>query len=495
MKMETNRRTFIHRAITACGVGLAACLTPTLALAETVARKLGQIKATVIQRFDPDYENYRVAMTASHRFRMPDRYPDAIVLVETLDDVTEALRYARSNKLKIAMRGTGHTAIQTCLRNGGLLLDLSRLNQIEVDPESQTAWVQPGARMIELLAASEPHGLAFPGAHGAAVGLGGFLLGGGIGWNTPNWGIACRSVLEAEVMTADGTLLQVSENHHPELLWALRGAGSGFFGVVTRFRIKLYPIPKAITASYYTFTEQQLPLLAETLEQLMPTKDPRIEALISLGFNKAFSPLTPEFSEEGIHCTVDLYAFSESDENNRQLMEIFANNPLFKEAGIKREHQARTYQDLYGFRDTQTNAARKRTNTDNMWMDRPKESFLDYIELFKQCPSPYSRVQLCWSMNIMGTVANTSFPNFADHYMYMVLTAKDEQEERANKGWMEKSNRLVQKYAKGHYINEAEYELFPERIPGCFTQDGWKQLGALRAKYDPQAVFHNFLGF
>ena len=479
-------------------VGVTFMLTPAFTLARQVVVRIDEIKELVIQRIDPDYENYRAAMIATDQLYMPQRYPDAIVLVETVSDVIEAVKYARDNDLKIVTRSTGHTHAQTCLRNGGLLLDLSRLYNIEIDPESATAWVEPGARSGSLISAAAPYDLAFPAAHGAAVGLGGYLLGGGIGWNSQKWGIACRSVIAADIVLADGTLVSASETEHPDLLWAVRGAGPGFFGVVVRLQIKLYPLPKVITASYYTFSEDRFEDLADTLAELIPSKDPSVEALASLNFNEVYSPLPAQFSGGGIHCQVDLYAFTNSEKQNRELLEPFSSNSVFQNAGVRNENQLRTFQELYLFRNTQTGGTGRarvpHTNTDNMWTDRPRDAFLAYADLLKEATSPNSRVQMSWGMNVAAVNANTSFPSLTDYYMYMSLTGKDGDEAYANKLWMEKSNLLVQKLAKGHYINEAEYELFPERIPGCFSDAGWKRMANLRDKYDPLGVFHNYLG-
>lgn len=490
MSPENNRRSFLRGSVALCVTGLVVSFQSSWVLAQRAVKTLGRITSQVIRRSDADYENWRSAMT--WYLRKPARYPDAIVLVESLEDIIEAVNYARDHGLKLVTRGSGHASNQTCLRDGGLLLDLSKMRKVQIDENSQTADLEPGARAMDLMAAAEKYNLSFPAVHAGVVGMGGFLLGGGMGWNVPKWGIACRSVIEADIVMADGSLVTANEDTNPDLLWALRGAGPGFFGVVVRFRVKLFPLPKAITTSNYIFSEEQIPALAETLERLMPDKDARIEAVVTLKKNEKLSPLPSSLAADGIHCSVGFLVFSDSLQESRRVLAPFASDPLFKKAAYTVEDQELTYQYLYTPRDGVSN---RRTNVDNMWTDSPKQTLLAYVDLIKQVASPYSRVRIDWGLNVMGSEVNSSIPNFADHYVILTLIADEDSHLSANNVWMDKSDRIVRKYAKGHYINEAEYQRFPDRIPGCFSESGWRRLHELRSQYDPQGVFHNFLGY
>jgi len=134
-----------------------------------------------------------------------------------------------------------------------MLLDLSQLREVSIDPTSRTATLQPGVTSRELASALAEHELAFPVGHCGHVGLSGFLLSGGLGWNAGVWGPACLSITGVEVVTADGQLTWADEGRNAELFWAARGAGPGLCAVVTRFHLKLYPLPKAIVSSTYVY--------------------------------------------------------------------------------------------------------------------------------------------------------------------------------------------------------------------------------------------------
>ena len=137
--------------------------------------------STVVWRGDPDYEATRRRMVWNPR--LPDRFPEVIVTVASDQDVVEAVRLARTRGLPISVRSGGHNWVGSSLRDGGMLVDLSRLNAVTVDPAARTAAAQPAIKNTELVAALAPHGLAFPAGHCPTVAIGGYLLAGGQGWN------------------------------------------------------------------------------------------------------------------------------------------------------------------------------------------------------------------------------------------------------------------------------------------------------------------------
>ena len=158
----------------------------------------------------------------------PPRFADLIVRAKSDQDIQDALAYARENKLKVTVRSGGHNPAKAVLRNGGMLLDLSELRSVQIDAAARTAWVEPGIHSENLLAQLVEHKLDFPAAHTGVVPIGGYVIGGGLGWNMPERGIACRSILAAEVITADGSKLTASADENSDLWWAIRGCGPGF---------------------------------------------------------------------------------------------------------------------------------------------------------------------------------------------------------------------------------------------------------------------------
>ena len=165
-----------------------------------------------VWRTDADYEATRRRMIWNER--IPARFPDVIVSVTSDADVIEAVKLARSRGLRISIRAGGHSWIGTSLRDGGMLIDLSRLNGVTVDVAAQRATAEPAIKNTELVAALAQHELAFPAGHCPTVAIGGYLLAGGQGWNQGGWGIACSNVLAIDLVNAEGELITADAQHN-----------------------------------------------------------------------------------------------------------------------------------------------------------------------------------------------------------------------------------------------------------------------------------------
>ena len=170
-----------------------------------------------------------------------DRYPGLIVRCLGAADVIQAVQFARTNDLLVAVRGGGHNVAGRALCDKGLVIDLSLMRGVLVDPKTGTVQVQGGATLGDLDRETHLHGLAVPMGVVSKTGVAGLTLGGGVGWLVRKHGLSCDNVIAFEVVTADGALLTASAEEHPDLFWALRGGG-GNFGIVTSFRFQAHPI-------------------------------------------------------------------------------------------------------------------------------------------------------------------------------------------------------------------------------------------------------------
>jgi FAD/FMN-containing dehydrogenase len=190
----------------------------------------------------PAYEEARTIFNAAI-----DRRPAVIAQCETTEDVAAAIRFGRDLGLEIAVRGGGHSAAGMALTDGGVVVDLRRMNAVSVDPSTYTARVGGGATMSHLDRATQPFGLATTGGRVSTTGVGGFTLNGGTGWLDRMFGLACDNLFSVELVTADGTVVQASERENPELFWSLHGGG-GNFGVATSLTLRLHDLPTVTVA-------------------------------------------------------------------------------------------------------------------------------------------------------------------------------------------------------------------------------------------------------
>ena len=158
-----------------------------------------------------------------------------------------AVRFARDHDLEIAIRGGGHNVAGTAVCDDGIVIDLSAMRGVRVDPADGRAWVQGGALWGDVDRETQAHGLATTGGIVSHTGVAGLTLGGGIGWLMRKHGLTVDNLLAVEVVTAEGKLLRASEDEHPDLFWALRGGG-GNFGVVTAFEFRLHPVGPTVLA-------------------------------------------------------------------------------------------------------------------------------------------------------------------------------------------------------------------------------------------------------
>ena len=201
----------------------------------TVERLRAELDGRVIGPGDAAYDEARAVSAAV------DRRPRLIVQPAVAEEVAYVVSLARESGLELAVRSGGHSAAGHGVSDGGIVLDLSRLKRLEIDPGRRVAWAETGLTAGELTSCAGAHGLAVGFGDSGAVGIGGLTLGGGVGYLVRKHGLTIDSLLGAELVTADGELLQVDADEHPDLFWAIRGGG-GNFGVATRFRYRLHPV-------------------------------------------------------------------------------------------------------------------------------------------------------------------------------------------------------------------------------------------------------------
>ncbi|MBI5437116.1 MAG: FAD-binding oxidoreductase [Nitrosomonadales bacterium] len=216
-----------------------------------------QLRGVLFVREDAEYNMAREVWN-----RLVDRHPRLIVRCAGPADVASAVRFAREHQLEVAVRGGGHHFAGHAVCDDGLVIDLSPMKGIRIDPIKHRAYAQPGLTWADFDHETQAWALACTGPIVSMTGLPGFTLGGGIGWLHRKCGLACDNLLSADVVTADGNLLRADADNNPDLLWALRGGG-GNYGVVTLMEYQLHPIGPQVLAGLVYFPLDQFAALVD----------------------------------------------------------------------------------------------------------------------------------------------------------------------------------------------------------------------------------------
>ena len=264
----------------------------TLTTVGGVAELKTRMRGSVLEAADAGYDDARKLWNG-----MIDKRPAIIARCAGVSDVVESVNYARENRLQLAIRGGSHSAAGLATCDDGLVIDLSHMKGIRVDPAAGTAHVQGGCLWADVDRETQLFGLATTGGTVPNTGVSGLTLGGGLGWLMGKHGLACDNLLYVDLVTADGTCVTASETQHPDLFWALRGGG-GNFGVATAFGFRLHEVgpvlggmvihPLTEAASvlrFYRDFSANLPDAAEAHVALLTSPDGHPIVALLLGYN------------------------------------------------------------------------------------------------------------------------------------------------------------------------------------------------------------------
>jgi len=404
----------------------------------------------------------------------PARYPRMIVTAKTEEDVVETIRYARNEGLPVAVRGSGHNYVASYLRDGGILLNLSKFRAVEIDVEARMAHVQPGVLGTEFNAILAERGLAFPVAHCPTVPLGGFLLGGGMGWNGEHWNrFACFNVKEIDLVTASGERLTVTKDADPDLFWAARGAGPAFCAVATGFHVEVFPMPRAIAQSTHVFSADRADSLIDWLELARYRQDSKIEMSFIM-----------EDDDGEKQCVLSAVCFADREDEARSLLNaLLADVP---EAGrlFTREPEFVSFAEVLALTFT---SAPNRLANETAWSGSPREAVKVMAGHFRKAPAG-NTVIIANYRTATDLPENAACSVNAPLFLNWSTRWDSEADDAAHMQWMDGIAESLEPLISGCYINETDFIRRPHWATKCYSDSSWKRLAEVNKRFDPDGI-------
>ena len=436
-----------------------------------------QFHGEIIVPGDPSYDESRAIFNG-----MINRRPGVIAQCANVDDVRRAIKFARHESMEIAVRGGGHSVAGKSLTEGGLVIDLRRMNAAAVDPQARTVTVGGGATMGDLDRATEPFGLATTGGRVSTTGVGGYTLGGGDGWLARKMGLACDNLLSAEIVTADGSVLRASENENPELFWALHGGG-GNFGVVTSLTFRLHDLPVVTGALLFWGPESAPEVLRAYRDFMESAPDEAGGGLVYLtGPDEEFIP--ERLKGSLTFALIIVYAGPE-DEARRNVSPLLA---LGHQGEMISEMSNADFQclldDPAGYR--------------NYWSAQYLDSMPEEaIQVFDKCsrdmivPSPSQNVLIPQGGAVARGPAGYPIPwRQAPWCAHPFGLWEDPADDERGMNWARSVCKSLRPWAsKAVYLNFIGDE-GEDRLIAGFGRENYERLVKVKEHYDPENVFH-----
>jgi FAD/FMN-containing dehydrogenase len=457
-------------------------MTETLApvLGEATVQELRDaLRGELLLPGDDGYIEAKQVWNGAHDARMPA----AVAVCTGVADVIAALGFARAHDLTIAVRGGGHSVAGLSTVDGGMLIDLSAMRNVRVDPNARIAYVGPGAVWGDVDHEAQQFGLATTGGLVSTTGVAGFTLGGGIGWLMRQYGLAADNLVGADVVTADGRLEHASETENPELFWGLRGGG-GNFGIVTSFELALHPVGPTVYAGPLFLPGDAAGDLLRFYRDWAPNQPDAITTAVSLATAPPLPVIPEEWHGKKVAIVIALCAGPVED-----------GEALVRELRTVAEPVAdlihpMPYQFIQGLLDPLwpkgINAYFKATNLARL----SDETIDSLVRLHQDTPGPQCEIHVHQMGGAVARVgqADTAFP---ERSMPFVLNAVTGTPEAALLGAHTEWARTVIASAKADETGRAYVNFLGDAggAEDAYGEETYRRLVALKDEYDPTNVF------
>jgi hypothetical protein len=439
-------------------------------------RELTGLAGRVVTPEDPDYDKLRQVVLGS-----VDRHPSAIVRVADAADVSRVVDHARESGAELAVRSGGHSGAGYGTTEGGIVIDVRDLRRIEVDPEARIARAQTGLTALDVAQATAPHGLGIGFGDTGSVGIGGITLGGGVGYLSRRDGLTIDNLLAAEIVTADGQVLTVDAEHHPDLFWAIRGGG-GNFGVATEFTYRLRDLGQVAGGMII------LPATADTVAGFMAASETAPEELTTIA-NVMSCPPMP-FVPEELHGSIVVMGMMIWSGPVDEADAVFA---PFRALATPLADMLRpmSYPEMFPVEEGD-GEYRPLAVAKTMFMRSVDQELAGRIvSALESSDAPMRAVQLRVLGGAIARVPNdaTAYAHRSSPIMVNVAAfyaGPDDLPRRRQ--WVDEVAGMLEQGEAGRYVNFVGDE-GPEGVRAAYPPATWERLARVKATYDPGNLF------
>ncbi|ANP52053.1 FAD/FMN-containing dehydrogenase [Streptomyces griseochromogenes] len=427
---------------------------------------------------DTGFDDAAASRLFNHR--RPSRRPAVVLRAAHAADVAAGVRLAAAEGWKVAVRSGGHSWAAWSLREDTLLIDLALFTRMSYDPDSATVAVGPAVRGgLDLDPYLAGYGRFFAVGHAPTVGMGGFLLQGGIGWNCRGWGWAAESIESMDVVTADGELVRCSETDNPDLFWAARGSGPGFFGVVTEFRLRTRPRFRELTQSTYVYPVWLAPEVLNWYHMARHDLPSSVE-LAAVG-------CTPPGSGSPV-LIVDAVSF----DGGPVSLAALGTCPVAGKALTANVAQQVDFADLQAAQ-LRSSPEYHRYFADNAFLAGSASELVPaLVPAFTDLPTPKTFTVLGdFTPLLCRRPPDMSLSVQTDLYFAAYVIGETPEEDAWCRSWLDAAMERVAPYSAGCYLGDSDLTVRPDRV---MSDAAWSEFQRIRTARDPEGRFPGYLG-
>ncbi|MEO3431202.1 FAD-binding oxidoreductase [Pelagibius sp. CAU 1746] len=446
---------------------------------EALEELRGALRGAVLLKQEAGYDDARSIWNA-----MVDKHPALIVRCAGAADVRRAVKLARDHDLVVAVRGGGHNIAGNAVCEGGLMIDLSMMTSVRVDPAAKTAWVEPGATLGDLDKEAQAFGLALPVGINSTTGVAGLTLGGGFGWITRKFGMTIDNLVSVDVVLASGDMVRASETENPDLFWALRGGG-GNFGIVTAFEFRLHQVGPEVLSGLVVHPLEDAVELLQAYRGIAAAAPDELTAWVVL--RKA--PPLPFLPEEWHGREVMVFAVcycGDMAEGEKALADLRAlGKPI---ADVVAPHPFTAWQSAF---DPLLQPGARNYWKSHDFTELSDAAIDDLLAAIKTLPTEECEVFIAHVGGAMSRVAEdaTAYPQRKSHFIMNVHTRwREAGQDAVCVGWARSLFDTMARYATGSVYVNFMPEDEADRVEAAYGSN-YKRLTEVKAKYDPSNLF------